>query len=189
MSDQKSQNTPPFKTLGTHLKYLREQLNESLIEASGAVEIDADTLQRIEQGIERPSEDILLLLMQHYKMQDQEAVQLWELAGYDGESSPHKFKMEDLAGPNKQIIMLMAMDMRTMYSDGVDINISQAGVTFNFTQTSGKNQRMPVGRIGMSYDQAHEFFKTLDQALLKARYLRGPHGLPSPKDENSEQSI
>src|ERR1700712_4992722 len=110
----------PFKMLGDHLKYLREQLKESLIEVSGAVEIETTDLQRIEQGEERPSEDILLLLIQHYNMQDQEAVQLWELAGYDGDNSPHKTKLEANAAAilqGKQMVMLLAMDVRTMYSD------------------------------------------------------------------------
>jgi len=95
MSEQK-QNTPPFKTLGTHLKYLREQVRESLAEVSGAVEIDVNVLERIEQGFERPSEDILLLLISHFAMPDQEAVQLWELAGYDGDVSG-KFHLDDPA--------------------------------------------------------------------------------------------
>jgi len=189
MSEPKHHQVPPYQSLGTHLKYLREQQNESLHEASGAVEIDVDTLQRIEQGIERPSEDILLLLIQHYNMHDQEAVQLWELAGYDGEASPHKVRLEDVAGNamnNKQLVMLLAMDVRTMYSDGLDVNINQAGVTLNFTQTAGNNQRLPVGRIGMSYDQAEQVLKTIQQALLKAQYMRGPKGLPSPKSDDSD---
>ena len=184
MSEHKP-HTPPFKTLGTHLKYLREQIQESLHEASGAVEIDVDELQRIEQGVKRPSEDILLLLIQHYNMHDQEAVQLWELAGYDGDESPHKVRIEETTASalnSKQLVMLLAMDVRTMYSDGVDININQAGVTLNFTQTVANNQRQPVGRIGMSYDQAEQVLKTLEQALLKAKYMRGPHHLPEPKE-------
>jgi transcriptional regulator with XRE-family HTH domain len=173
MNEQKSHDIPPYRTLGTHLKYLREQLKESLSEASGAVEIDAEALNRIEQGVERPSEDILLLLIQHYNMQDQEAVQLWELAGYDGDASPQRTHLEDIAS-NKQFIMLLAMDMRTMYSDGVDVHISQAGLTLNFTQTGGKGHRAPVGRIGMSYEQAEKVLKTLEQALIKAKYLKQP---------------
>jgi len=190
MSEQNSQRTPPFKTLGTHLKYLREQSQESLHEASGAVEIDVDALERIEKGEERPSEDILLLLIQHYNMHDQEAVQLWELAGYDGDASPHKVKMDEVtatAMSNKQLVMLLAMDVRTMYSDGVDININQAGITLNFTQTAGKNQHQTVGRIGMSYEQAELVSRTLQQALLKAKFLRGPQGLPAPKDEPPQE--
>lgn len=190
MSEQKSQNggaSIPYKMLGNHLKYLREQLNESLMEASGAVEIEVSDLQRIEQGQMRPSEDILLLLIQHYNMQDQEAVQLWELAGYDSDS-PHKGKIEANAAAmlqNKQMVMLLAMDVRTMYSDGLDININQAGLTLNFTQTSGEGQHMPVGRIGMSYQQAAEVMKTLEQALLRAQYLNHPKRL---NDSNTNSS-
>lgn len=180
----------PFKMLGDHLKYLREQLKESLMEVSGAVEIETNELQRIEQGVERPSEDILLLLIQHYNMQDQEAVQLWELAGYDGDSSPHRQKAESkMPLPHdKQMVMLLAMDMRTMYSDGVDININQAGLTLNFTQTSTDNQQVPVGRIGMSYEQATQVMKTLEQALLRAKYLTHQKHLPEPRKENSPSS-
>ncbi len=81
-------HNPPFKTLGTHLKYLREHSSESLAEVSGAVEINEDIMERIEQGVERPSEEILMLLISHFNMQDNEAVQLWELAGYDKRNNP-----------------------------------------------------------------------------------------------------
>jgi hypothetical protein len=84
---------------------------------------------------------------------------------------------------NKQLVMLMAMDMRTMYSDGLDININQAGLTLNFTQTAANNQHAPVGRIGMSYEQAASVLKTLEQALLRAKYLNRPQGLPAPSDD------
>jgi transcriptional regulator with XRE-family HTH domain len=188
MNEQKSQGVPPFKTLGTHLKYLREQGNESLQEASGAVEIDTEALQRIEEGRERPSEDILLLLIQHYKTQDHEALQLWELAGYNGDDSPHRLRLDDIINQagQKQLIMLMAMDQRTMYSDGLDVGINQAGITLNFTQSTGNNRRASAGRIGMSYEQAAQAVRIMQEALLKADYLRQPKGLPEPKDTDTD---
>ncbi len=192
MNEHKPQNSganTPFKMLGSHLKYLREQLQESLVEASGAVEIETDMLVRIEQGVERPPEDILLLLIQHYDMQDQEAVQLWELAGYDGDNSPHKLKIDSNTADllqNKQMVMLLAMDVRTMYSDGVDINVNPGGITLNFTQTAGQGKQLPVGRIGMSHDQAALVLKTLEQALLRAKYMNHPHGLP-PTSQDQPQ--
>lgn len=190
MSEQRSHSTPPFQTLGTHLKYLREQSRESMAEVSGAVEIDEIDLQKIEQGFERPSEDILLLLIQHYRMPDQEATQLWELAGYDGDDgpAPMRLNLEDMAnGAGKQLIMLLAMDMRIMYSDGLDVMINKAGLTLNFTQAGGKNRRMPVGRIGMSCEQAGEVVRTLQNALLKADYIKNPRNLPAPKKRPEEQ--
>lgn len=188
MSEPKSPDTTPYKPLGSHLKYLREQLKESVLEAAGSVEIDPEALTRIEDGLERPSEDILMLLIQHYNPQDQEAVQLWELAGYEGDQEP-KQRLEDLVhqlgGNNKQLIMLMAMDVRTMYSDGLDIDITQAGLTLNFTQATNHGKRTAVGRIGMSYDQAAEVMRTLQTALLRANYLKHPRGLPEPKDDST----
>jgi len=44
-----SEQHVPFKTLGSHLKYLREQSSESLAEVSGAVEIDESMLEDIER--------------------------------------------------------------------------------------------------------------------------------------------
>ncbi len=168
----------PFTTLGKHLKYVREQLNRTIAEVSGAVEIDDKTLERIESGFERPAEDILMLLISHFEVQDQEAVQLWELAGYDGEV-PEQFRPAiDIQPGIKGAVMLLALDLRTIYSDGFEVIPSKAGVTLHFTQASGENQVSPVAKIGMSFDQAESVPKDLEQSLLKAKYQRGPKGLP-----------
>lgn len=174
MGDQ--QPHAPYKTLGNHLKYLREQSNQSVLEVSGAVEIDMALLDRIESGQERPAEDVLLLLISHFNMSDQEATQLWELAGYEGEGPTKNRIAEELQ--NKQVVMMLALDMRTIYSDGLDININPGGVTLSFTQAVGQPQSMPVARVGMSYDQAENVVKAMQQALLQAKYLRGPKRLP-----------
>lgn len=168
----------PFKTLGSHLKYLREQSDESLAEVSGAVEIEQELLEQIEAGMQRPVEDILLLLISHFSMPDHEAVQLWELAGYDGELPDQIRSNDDLHPTGKNTVMLLAIDMRTVYTDGVDIMGNQAGLTLSFTQTSGQNKSTPVARLGMSHEQAERVIVALQQSLLRAKYLRGPKRLP-----------
>jgi transcriptional regulator with XRE-family HTH domain len=168
----------PFKTLGTHLKYVREQSKQSLAEVSGAVEIDAAALERIEAGNERPHEDILLLLISYFNIQDQEAVQLWELAGYDGDVPDRLRSSDDVAASNKAMVMLLAIDMRTMYTDGLDIETTNAGMTLNFTQASSSKQASNVARLGMSYDQVQTVITQLQQALLQHRYNPGPKRLP-----------
>lgn len=169
----------PFLALGRHLKYVREQARQSLSEVSGAVEIDEQVLVRIEAGEERPAEEILLLLISHFGVADQEAVQLWELADYEGEL-PEQIKPEtSIPTGGKPVVMLLALDMRTVYSDGLDIHCSDAGMTLNFMQTAGRQaQPAPVARIGMSYEQAQRVLISLETALLKAKYLRGPRALP-----------
>lgn len=178
--EKMSEHETPFISLGHHLKYVREQARQSLAEVSGAVEIDEEHLARIEAGLERPAEEVLLLLISHFGVQDREAVQLWELANYDSDM-PDDFRSSDNPA-GKQTIMLLAMDVRTMYSDGLDIAINPAGVTMNFTQATGLHKTSPVARVGMSREQAEQVLKTLEQALLQSKYV-GPHKLlpPSPQ--------
>lgn len=174
-------NNPPFKVLGTRLKYLRERSRESLAEVSGAVEIDEDKLARIEQGVERPSEEILMLLMSHFNMQDSEAVQVWELAGYDRKNGPDMLSAEDLVNSGKPVVMLLAVDVRTQYTDGVDIAADQAGLTMTFTQMGGNGNTQPVARVGMSLDQARAVSMALQRTLLYADSQRH-RSLPAPGD-------
>jgi transcriptional regulator with XRE-family HTH domain len=178
--------SPPFKTLGTRLKYLRERSHESLAEVSGAVEIEEDKLERIEQGTERPSEEILMLLMSHFNMQDTEAVQVWELAGYDRRLGPevhHTISPDDFSAGTKPVVMLLALDMRTQYTDGVDISADPAGVTLTFTQQGGQGSIQPVSKVGMSIEQAEAVAAALQHALLKVKYYR-QKGLPAPEQRD-----
>lgn len=173
----------PYKVLGTRLKYLREHCQESLAEVSGAVEIDEDMLRLIEQGIERPSEDVLMLLMSHFNMQDSEAVQVWELAGYDRKNGPEMLTAEDLVNSGKPVVMLLAVDVRTQYTDGVDIAANQSGVTMTFTQMGGNGNQQTVSKVGMSLEQAQAVSLALQRALLHVS-LQRRKGLPSPEDRD-----
>jgi hypothetical protein len=171
-----SEKRAPFKTLGSHLKYLRENSNETLAEVSGAVEIDESVLWEIEEGHTRPAEEILLLLISHFSMNPGEAMQVWDLAGYDGE--PDLVRNEIVSSDmNKNVMMIMAVDPRTVYTDGVDVVSNEAGITISFTQ-EGKDQPAIVSKVGMSHDQAQKVYEALQATLLRAKYLKGPKELP-----------
>lgn len=172
-----SESNAPFTTLGKHLKYIREQQDESIAEVSGAVEIDAQRLERIEAGEERPSEDILLLLISHFDMNEQQAVQLWELADY-GDELPDQIKPDIDQLMNKQVVMLLAADTRTMYSDGVQAIANKAGITLSFTQANGPDSNIIVSKVGMSVEQAQQVVHEIQSALLKAQYAKKPKQLP-----------
>lgn len=169
----------PYINLGSHLKYVREQSRQSVIEVSGAVEIDAQRLERIEAGIERPAEDILLLLISHFGVADREAVQLWELADYDSDI-PEQIKPESVESQlsSKNVVMLLGFDTRTIYSDGLDVIWNNAGMTLNFTQAAGQGQNLPVAKVGMSFEQAEQVAKTLQYAILHAKYVGNTKLLP-----------
>lgn len=184
-----SNNEAPFISLGRHLKYVREQSQKSLAEVSGAVEIDERNLARIEAGEERPSEDILLLLISHFDVQDREAVQLWELADYDTEMPDHiKPDLDPQQLQGKSMVMLLAMDMRTMYSDGMEATSNAAGITLNFTQASAPGQASTVAKVGMSYEQAAEVLKTIQHVLWYAKQERSPKFLPPSSDTGSTKT-
>ena len=176
----------PFVSLGEQLKRARIQSKESLAEVSGSVEIDEKSLERIEAGFERPAEEILLLLISHFEVQEAEALSLWQLANYDSEI-PDQLKPEiDIINGSK-VVMLMAMDMRTLYSDGISVESSDSGLTLQFTQTSGKNQSSPIARIGMSYEQAEKVLTQVGRALLKHRYADGNLSLSSGESKSSRK--
>jgi transcriptional regulator with XRE-family HTH domain len=186
-----SKSEPPFESLGHHLRTVREQSQRSLAEVSGAVEIDEKQLELIEAGKKRPDEDVMLLLISYFNVQDQEALHLWELAKYDSDLSDH-LQLEGGEQPDaaqqpfggKPMVMLLAMDVRTMYSDGVDVTVNPSGVTLQFTQTvPNQDQAAPVGRIGMSHQQAEQVIAAMQRALLHAKYNSGAKLLPPPRTE------
>lgn len=155
----------PYETLGSQLKHLREGSRESLAEVSGAVEIDEKELHKFEAGTERPSEDILLLLISHFAVQDDKAAELWQLAGYD---KPHseEFHDHDRDQASRTQTMMVMIDPRVMYSDGVEVVANNQGVVLSFAQSAGPNgQPLTVARIGMSRDQAKTVMGVLHQAL------------------------
>jgi transcriptional regulator with XRE-family HTH domain len=175
-----SETNKPFTSLGNHLKYVREQAKQTVAEVSGAVEIDEHQLKRIEAGQERPSEDILLLLINYFGLQDREAVQLWEQAAYDSDMPEEVIGGH--AANGKPLVMLLAMDPRAIYSDGLDVITTPGGVTLNFTQSSDKSQPNTAAKVGMSLEQAQIVLKTLEQAILHAKY-NATKRLEPPKNQ------
>jgi len=160
----------PYSALGAQLKHLREHSRESMAEVSGAVEIDESDLRSIESGTERPSEDILLLLISHFAVEDDKAAELWQLAGYDRAEDQEHHAHEPAQGGRTQSQTLMVMiDPRVMYSDSVEITANSEGVVLNFSQVAGQNnQPLTVSRIGMSHAQAKMLMGVLHQALYES---------------------
>lgn len=184
--DKKQQE--PFKQLGERLRTLRQKLHESLAEVSGAVEIEDAMLQRIEQGRERPSEDILLLLINHFGMRDDEAAGLWQLAGYDQpRSHEHDFGISDeqnTGNRSNTAVLVMAVDPRIVYSDGIQVTASNRGVVMTFSQASGTPQALSTARVGMSREQAYAVIRTLQDALDRSEPRQLPEGSGTQKTED-----
>lgn len=197
-NNHRHSNTPgaPYRILGRQIKTMRQRLQESLGETAGAVEIDVEHLDRVERGAELPSEDILMLLISHFGLDDDDAVRIWELAGYDAQArhirgddedeSQHVHQAAPFAGRgNQPPIMVLALDQRVLYTNSADINADEAGIVINFSQNepNGPAQYV-VGRMGMSYQQAEQLMHGIQRMLLHKQYLSGPKQLPSQTDNS-----
>ncbi len=174
MSDNRDSRRP-YRTLGWHLRFAREQLKKSMLEVSGAVEIDVEVLEGIEYGEQRPNEDILLLLITHLGFEDAEATSLWELAGY---SDAFMANQDDTI--QQPLAIVMPMDIRIIYTDMTHVVTNDSGVVMNFMQSGGPgNQSMAVARVGMSKEQAHNVLAALQQSLDKIERPAKPKYLPA----------
>lgn len=167
----------PFVLLGQKLRQFRETRHESLAEVSGAVEIDTDLLERFERGEECPSEDILTLLINHFALREQEAVELWEWAGF--QRGPLADGVQELM--SKATVVLVALDARVLYSDHADITGNEQGLVMTFAQSTVQSQQVPIARVGMSYEHAQQVLEALQAALLRQRY-QPSHKLLPPGD-------
>ena len=175
MSKSSDKTNQPFASLGERLKDLRKRSKETVAEAAGAVEIGEDDLRKIEQGVERPSEEILMLLISHFGMKEDEAVRLWEMAGYDASDD----EPQESHTVTKTITMAIAMDPRVMYSDSVHVAGNKHGVVLSFMQPGGGDlPQLPISRIGMSHTQAKELTKLLRDTLYLLEQHNQPKGLP-----------
>lgn len=174
---QDKSSNAPYQTLGAELRNMRERSNETLAEVSGAVEIDLEALEKIESGVERPSEDILMLLISHFNIQDHEAVRLWETAGYESydADTPRPVRPENI---DKAALILLAMDARIMYSDNASVQANDSGIVMTFSQTAHQGPSVPVSKVGMSYEQATKVLEALERALLYGKHQGKPKRLP-----------
>ncbi|MBI4033813.1 helix-turn-helix transcriptional regulator [Candidatus Saccharibacteria bacterium] len=151
-----------YKQLGRKLKELRSHANETLADASGAVEIDVRELAAIELGQSRPSEEVLMLLISHFGAGGEDAVKLWELAGYGIDKIP-----EPAAVTDKPIL----------FTDIVDVVVNKYGVVMNFMQGGSQGaQPAPVARVGMSREHARSVLQILQVTLSQT-------GRNIPKDQ------
>ena len=156
----------PYSELGTQLKLLRTRANESLAEASGAVEIDVRDLASFELGQKRPSEDVLLLLISHFAARDDEAVRLWEVAGYATDKIPMAHMSNQPAGDTLS-------DNKVIYTDVVDVLVNNFGVVMNFMQGSSNGKPVSVAKVGMSREHAKSVLEVLKTTIEQTESQAG----------------
>lgn len=176
-----NESKQPFRSFGEVLKKLRSKASKTAAEVSGAVEIDESRLESYEKGEQRPSEDILLLLIQHFNLKDEQADELWKLAGYSGKPDDEFFGKDEQQynGLQQITVGINPVDVRVVYTDMVQVSVNNYGVVVNFLQGAGpNNQTLAVSRVGMSKEHARSVIevlqKTLDQSEQPPKQLEDP---------------
>ena len=135
-----------YEKFGKVLHSLRRKYHTTTKELCGALEINEDYLNRLELGLERPSEDLVELMISHFALDDSLADNLWVLAGYPLE------KLDDVT---VQIAQMPLSELKISYTDMVHISVNNFGVVLNFMQNvSPNNQPFVVSRLGMSKEHA-----------------------------------
>ena len=157
------ENTQPYKDFGKELRRLRAEAKKSVMDMSGAFEYDLNQMERIEAGQERPTEELIVLIISHFDLDETAAVKLWDLAGYN---QPDADSGETEATP----VLLPMSEAKIIYTDMVNVNANNYGVVVNFLQSLGGNsQPMAVSRVGMSLEHAESFMKVLEKTIGQVR--------------------
>lgn len=167
-----------------HIRKLRIDAKKSLLEVSGALEIDDMQLQQIEAGYQLPEEDILELLIRHFDVADQVADNLWELAGYNKKETVPPIEEQLL----KQVMMVIPLDNKVVYSDLAHVNATKKGVVIEFAMQGGTTQPHLVSRVGMSLEQAQELTRQLIHSINAVTHPQPQRSLPASKSEKSKKS-
>jgi len=196
MSDKSSHSK--FEQFGAELRALRAGTSRSTAEVCSAVEIDEARLVSFEKGETLPTEDILMLLINHFDLDEKRAGKLWKLAGYKGKPSEEAyfgdFGMDDASGavhdgPRMEhaVIGLSIQDPRIIYTDMVQIMANDHGVIMNFMQGAGQGkQPLAASRVGMSKEHARSVLKMLQKTLDEADAAQQPKQLGQSKPDTNK---
>lgn len=171
----------PYSQFGQRLSEIRKGLRESVHEVSGAIEVETEVIEKFEKGEDRPSEDLLMLLISHFDVKDEEADELFELAGYD---------MNDSLNPENsqmQPIVVVPIDNRTLYTDKSIVEASSNGLVVNFMQNGLNSQQIPISRVGMSLEQAKLLVDEINESISNVYQSKSPKLLLAPKQRKSSK--
>jgi len=148
-------------SFGDYLKGIRNKRNESLADVSGAVEIDVMILDRIESGNIQPSEDMLMLLISHFNLKEDEAVRLWQLAGYDQSKLGYQ-----TSSSSEDNLNTLTNDGPILFTDGLQVSANKYGVIINFLQGIDANGiPQTISRLGMSREHAKTIVEVIQKTL------------------------
>jgi transcriptional regulator with XRE-family HTH domain len=160
-----SKNQPDkYVALGSRLKFLREQWQQSLIDVCNTLEIDEKMLRAYESGKILPPHDVLDMLISHFLLTEEQAQDLRDLADVHREKETKlPGSLEDIL--SKQLVMLMPLENKIIYTDAMQATVNENGVILQFMQQTGNGGSIPISRVGMSRLHAERVIQVLQNTL------------------------
>lgn len=184
MSKNEHQNR--YTALGARIKFLREQWQQTLDDVCNTLEIDQTTLKEIEAGKQSPSHEMLDMLISHFLLTEDQAQDLRDLAGDTPDFKDSLPLLDDIM--SKQVMMLLPVDNRIVYTDSMQATVNDNGVVLQFMQQVNNGQPVPVSKIGMSRQHAERIIEVLQNTLRQHDTGKQQKMLPQPTDDdNSSQ--
>jgi transcriptional regulator with XRE-family HTH domain len=178
----------PFAKFGATLKKMRLSAKDTIDGLSEALELDRRVYSLIEKGTLQPAEDVVTMILSKYKVEEAEALDIWELAGYNEVESDKEVYIENTI-VKTQPIMVLPQDLRIVYTDMVHIVVNNYGLTINFMQGGGNgNSPLAVARIGMSIEHAKSVANVINDTLDKHFNAKNalPKSLPPQASQEEE---
>ncbi|MFZ5365791.1 MAG: helix-turn-helix domain-containing protein [Patescibacteria group bacterium] len=159
-------NKKIYKELGDRIREHRKKLNIGIKAAARQLDIDFSYLSKVENGLERPSKDLLNRLIFNYQLQEKQASELFHLAEYrEGVITVDR---ENNENNSKEQTITIPAGTQTLYSDVVSVTASPHGIVLNFAQQLGPtNQFVVVSRIGMSKEHVRSLIRVLEGLMEK----------------------
>lgn len=163
-----------YKKFGQILRAYRLRRNLNITSVGEAISINRTYLSKLENGHERPSIDVLNRLVHHYSLSENEASDLFLLAGYkSGVVILNRREvinnMDKLNKPEQGGVQInLNSNLSVLYSDSVFVTSNPYGVLLDFAVNMGPtNQQNVVSRIGMSKEHAKALAETILMQLNK----------------------
>lgn len=190
-----------FLTLGKKIKKYRLLKNESLSRIAEAIGVDHSYLSKIENGLRKPSFQILQKLIQHFSLTGLEVMEMMYLSGY---SSPvalsHKHsadfshernlgntqEREEVSKMQDTIKTPITKDLQVnvppgtpvLYTDSCFVTDSPFGIVMDYAQRLGPtNRQTVVARVGMSVEHAEALVKVLSQKIIDSKLKAKKEGI------------
>jgi hypothetical protein len=121
------------------------------------------------------------LLISHFGAKDDEAVRLWETAGYGMDKIP----ASQMNNSDQVVPLISAAENKVLFTDIVDIMVNNYGVVMNFMQAGPGNSTHSVARLGMSREHAKSILKILQHTLSQTEQ---PGKIVSPENNQNTKN-